>query len=173
MSTLRVDNITDLGDDPVVTGGRFASDVLPAGSVLQVVSTTKTDTFSTTSTSFVDVTAFSASITPVSVSSKILVLFNVAYGNSSATHSIKFNLLRDSTEIAQPDSGGVSASLNTYTSSATARDSGSFTFLDSPSSTSSVTYKIQARVTGATGYVNTGATDNRSISTITLMEVAG
>ena len=46
---------------------------LPAGSVLQVVQTVKTDTFATTSTSFVDITGVSVAITPSSTSSKILI----------------------------------------------------------------------------------------------------
>ena len=73
MSTLRVDNVTDLGDDPVVTAGVVAGGALPAGSILQVVSVTKTDSFTTSSSSFVDITGLSATITPSSASSKILV----------------------------------------------------------------------------------------------------
>ena len=62
-----------------------AGAVLPAGSIIQVVSTTKTDTFSTTSTSFSDVTGFSVSITPTSTSSKIMVMASAQVGNSSAS----------------------------------------------------------------------------------------
>jgi len=54
---------------------------MPTGSVIQVQSTTKTNTFSTTSTSFTDVTGLSVSITPISTSSKILVIYSLpSYG---------------------------------------------------------------------------------------------
>jgi hypothetical protein len=57
---------------------------LPAGSVLQVVSTVKTDTFTTVSSSYVDVTGLSVSITPTSATSKILVLVQA---NRSEEHT--------------------------------------------------------------------------------------
>ena len=148
---------------------------LPTGTVLQVVSTTKTDTFSTTSTSFTDVTGFSASITPRSTSSKIYVSISFVYGNSSAGSAQDFNLARDGVAIAQADAGGVRVgTLLPFTVSATSRDVGSINFLDSPSSTSSLVYNLRAKSqVGDTVYVNRGATDIRSVSTITLMEIAG
>ena len=73
--------------------------VFPAGHVLQVVSTTKTDFFSTTSTTYVDVTGLSATITPSSTSSKILVSVTGA-SSGSADNSFGYAvLLRDSTQI--------------------------------------------------------------------------
>jgi len=57
--------------------GKLASSSMPTGSVLQVVSTTKTDTFSTTSTTFTDVTGLSVTITPTSSSNQILVLVGI------------------------------------------------------------------------------------------------
>ena len=67
----------------VLTSGSNAD--FPAGSVLQVVSTAKSDQFTTSSTSFTDVTGMSATITPTSSSSKILVIFSVGLvGNSNA-----------------------------------------------------------------------------------------
>ena len=59
-----------------------------SGSVIQVASTSKTDPFSTSSTSFVDVTGLSVSITPTSTSSKILVL---GYVHTSVSGDIAFN----------------------------------------------------------------------------------
>jgi hypothetical protein len=73
------------------------------GAVLQVVQTTMTGTFSTTSTSFTDLTGMSASITPSSTSSSILVLVYVTASNSSI-NSVQVNLVRDSTTIFQPAS---------------------------------------------------------------------
>jgi len=155
------------------------------GKVLQVVETIKTDVFSTTSGTFTDITGLSASITPSSSSSKILVLTYAGAGSSNNGYSAAFRLLRDSTPIAIPDAAGsrlqaifkihCQSSDHTYFSSAN--------FLDSPATTSSVTYKIQmARQNGTTTlYINRSGVDSdssdayhaRSISGITLMEIAG
>ena len=68
MSTLSVDTIQ---------GQTTASKVkLPAGSVLQVLSTTKTDTFSTTSVGPIDITGLSVAITPKYATSKIFITFS-------------------------------------------------------------------------------------------------
>jgi len=153
----------------------LTSSDLPTGTVLQVVSTTKTDPFSTNSTSFTDVTGLSATITPRSTSSKIYVSISFIYGTTDATAAQDFNLARDGVAIAQADTGGIrEGTFLPYTASASARGGGSITFLDSPSTTSTLVYNLQAKSqTGNTVYVNRGASDVRSVSTITLMEIAG
>ena len=155
---------------------------LPAGSVLQVVSTTKTDTFSTTSTSFLDITGFTLNITPSSTSSKIMVFVDLQGGGSggNAFHS----LVRGSTNLAIGDSAGTrvrSSAVYPYQLLGNANVGVNISFLDSPSATVSTTYKVQMRVeSAATGYVNRSHSDAdggnlaaRTASTITLMEVAG
>ena len=151
-----------------------------AGTVLQVVSTTKTDTFSMSSTTFGDVTGLSVSITPTSSTSKILVISNLNWG-SSANDINSARLLRDSTVI----SAGNSASNRSpsfagmRTASADNIETVSVTFLDSPATTSATTYKVQVRVGSAdTVYVNRTATDTdvsafpRAVSSITVMEIS-
>ena len=146
-----------------------------SGSVLQVVSTTKVDTFSMTGATFTDVTGLSVSITPKSTSSKILVNFHISSGNSGANHD-SFNLVRNSTDLAQPSAAQYSSTVST---SHIAGDQDfkmvSFSHLDSPSTTSSVTYKIQAKTSGATLYVNRRGDTAivSSSSSITAMEIAG
>jgi hypothetical protein len=148
------------------------------GGVLQVVSTTKTDTFSTTSTSYVDITGLSVSITPTSSSSKILVILSLS-GSESAGWG--YQLVRGSTAICIGDSGGGSrrqASGGISVRDTNGINNGSVTFLDSPATTSSTTYKVQMYVPSSTGYVNRtfGDVDAtytiRTASTITLMEIA-
>jgi hypothetical protein len=160
---------------------------LPAGSVLQVVSTTKTDTFSTTSLSMTDVTGLSVSITPTLSTSKILVLvtLNLAGQNSSA--GAAYQLVRGSTAIAIGDAAGsrpVASGSIAYIADANSLTSLSGSFFDSPATTSSTTYKIQVAQGGLSGggsaYVNrtqndtNGTTFNnaRTASTITVMEIA-
>jgi len=148
--------------------------------VKQVVQATKTDTFSTTSTSFTDVTGLSVSITPSSTSSKILVLFNVS-ASSTSSASVAFTLLRGSTEIFIGDAASSRTRATTGSHSCRVHGNSNFAvqFLDSPSTTSSVTYKIQAQAqSGFTAFVGRTSDDNNSVqylrvpSTITVMEVA-
>ena len=73
--------------DGAITSAKLASGV--GGKVLQVVSVAKTDTFSTTSNSFVDVTGLTLNITPSATSSKILVLCDVKLGVDAGVSSVK------------------------------------------------------------------------------------
>jgi hypothetical protein len=150
------------------------------GKVLQVVSTTKTDTFSTASTSYVDVTGFSVSITPSSASNKILIIVSIYAGNDTQYSFAR--LMRDSTAICIADassSNNRSSFNNFYTADSGTFKAGTQNFLDSPNTTSSVTYKVQI-ITGGVGtiYFNYGGTGDtsssrgRTASTITVMEIA-
>ena len=159
---------------------------LPVGSVLQVVSTTKTDTASTSSGTYTDISGLSVSITPTNASSKILVLLNVIGGNNDGGAAVQ--LVRDSTAIAIATSGTgnrVNGSFGNYYNNGDANSIRGYglTHLDSPATTSATTYKAQFRVGQTSGgreiYVNRAngnddATYNiRTVSTITVMEIAG
>jgi len=67
------------------SGQSIPKAALPTGSVLQVVSATKTDTLSTTSTGWLDVTGLSVSITPISSSSKIMVIAGITGSGTTGT----------------------------------------------------------------------------------------
>ena len=146
---------------------------MPTGSVLQVVSTAKTDVFSSSSTSFTDVTGLSVAITPSSSSNKILVSVHFMSAATGA-NSVRFNLVRGSTSIAQP-AGSTPSSLHLNTSGSTVGRMGSIVFLDSPSTTSEITYKLQGLTDGNSFVINRRGDDanKTSISTITAMEIAG
>ena len=151
------------------------------GKVLQVVSTTKTDTFTTTSTSYTDITGMSASITPSSASNKILVLVEI---NGGALDQAYIKLVRGATDIDVGTSvgsrtAGSGSDFYNIGVSGTIRNN-HLSFLDSPSTTSSTTYKIQGRIISATTFAinrSTNDADNsnlsRTASNITLMEIAG
>ena len=156
---------------------------LPAGCVLQVVSTTKTDTFSTTSTSPVDVTGLSVSITPSSATRKIFVTGSVCYGTSTADYLMGFLLVRNSTSICIADAAGSRSRWTFGSQGFTSLDTSAFSpinFLDSPATTSAITYKIQAQAESPrTLWINRGAESDgdtavtgRFTSTITVMEIA-
>ena len=152
------------------------------GLVLQVVSTTKTDTFTTTSTTFADVTGFSVAITPTATSSKILILCTMNWSGDNAAAAAYCKLLRGSTDIFIGDAAGSRTRVSQAHIASNDDVSGttSLNFLDSPSSTSELTYKVQMAVSASgTGTFNRGRTDtdnsqnSRGASTITVMEIAG
>ena len=118
-----------------------------------IVQTVKTTAFSTTSTSFTDVTGLSVAITPKNASSLVLVTVSI-YTSNSAVALNSFNLLRDATALAQPAADTYSASMNASMAVVTNDDrTVALTFLDSPATVAATTYKIQMKVSSATGYV--------------------
>jgi len=172
---------TLVADSTQSTGLAWAA---PAGGgkVLQVVSTTKTDTFTTTSSSLVDVTGYSVTITPSATSSKILILYDININSNPSTHQGWGVLLRNSTQIKIGDASSTRPQVtiakemvNFYND--LSGQSGSF--LDSPSTTSALTYKIQVYRYGGSSTdivaVNRTVQDNtdrpRGASTITVMEI--
>ena len=171
MSQIKVNSIVPVGGLP--SGAN--------GGIIQTVSTTKTDTFSTSSSSMTDITGLSATITPSSNSSKILVFVHVT-GNGNGSTRVNFRMMRGSTAIGIGDAngdrvrtfGGIFAPNNDNTT-----ETVSAVHLDSPATTSATTYKVQVtQGTGQTVYVNRSdsysnhSTHNSGTSSITLMEVS-
>lgn len=149
---------------------------LPAGSVLQMVQTAKTDTFSTASASLVDITGFSVTITPKSATSKILVMVSMTVGPAQSNFA-PVQLLRNSTLIAQPTTSSTfAATMNNYPGDAggIAQAFYGINWLDTPATTSATTYKLQMYSTGGTAWVNArpAAQNGTTVSTITVMEIA-
>jgi hypothetical protein len=168
---------------PNNTGTIITTGNIPTGQIIQVVSTTKTDTFSSTTTNaFTDITGLSVSITPTSSSNTILVMVSVQGINAGS--NTYFRLVRGSTAIGVGTTTGsrsAVSSSNIHINSLGVNHlfGSSFQFLDSPSSTSSTTYKIQFITDAATTYINRTVNDTdalytgRSQSTITVMEIKG
>jgi hypothetical protein len=175
MSKTKVDSTgIDLSDNFAFTGTVSGAG---GGKVGQVVQTVKTDVFSTTSSSLVDVTGLTAAITPSATSSKVLVTLNL---NIGPTDNTAVALFRGSTQIALGDAS--SNRSRSFASSAymntTVQMPSNTTFLDSPSSSSEVTYKVQGgAVGGGTMYFGRGGNDGdnaqhaRTINVITLTEI--
>jgi len=153
------------------------------GKVLQVVSTAKTDTFTSNSNSFADITGMSVSITPSSSSNKILVLCSMMIGGQNGSLYV-YKLLRGSTDICIGDAASSrvrSTIFGQHYGSAYIGESVSISFLDSPSTTSATTYKVQGRAESSGNQrisVNTSDNDGdsgnvgRTASTITVMEIS-
>jgi hypothetical protein len=152
------------------------------GKLGQVVSTTKTDTFTMASATYTDVTGLSLSITPTSATSKILLIASVVGGGQSAATQGYGQFVRDSTAIGVGDAAGsrVQATFDiTLLANGYSAYSMGASFLDSPATTSATTYKIQVRREQATGtiYINRSEIDENSgsggrfVSTITALEI--
>ena len=167
---------------PATTGTFLTTTSPKAGNVIQVVSTNLTTTFSSAATTFSDITGLSVSITPSSASNKVLVIVDMTGQGVNAVNQSQFRLLRDSTVI---DAGAAAGAQSLGFAGAIPADNNcpvtfGASFLDSPATTSSTTYKVQCRTSsGGTTYVNFAQGDSsdvnriRTASTITVMEVAG
>ena len=157
------------------------------GKILQVKSTTKSDTFTTSSSSFTDVTGLSVAITPASASNKVLVTAVIQYSTDGSGGSRQCGrILRSdgsgTSALATGSSAGnrLQASFGSETSGGGGNmKSATITFLDSPGRTDEVTYKVQAAaVDGSDFKLNVSVSDTdvssyyRVASHITAMEVS-
>ena len=151
------------------TGQVIPKAALPTGSVLQVVSVSTTSRTVTTSTSFVDCTNVTASITPTSSTSKILILVTASglLRPSNAGESVSLRLLRSATTIFEQTNIMFSGSTNLDLVC-----SSNMIYLDSPATTSSTTYKLQFRSRLGAGSVYINQDNGGDVSSITLMEIA-
>ena len=152
---------------------------IPSG-IIQVVQTFKSNTFTSTSTSYVDITDLSVTITPTSSSNKILIMSVVNGSGVSAQGSLSLQLLRGATVIGSGDTAGSrSAGYVEIDASTGSNHPSTGIYLDSPATTSATTYKIQAKMVAGSGTwaINRSPTDTdnvayqRTSSTITVMEV--
>ena len=150
---------------------------LTTGKILQVLQGTLTTSTTTTSTSYINLVT--VAITPTATDSKIYVSFTTNAGTGGDVNHLYTSLFRDTTEIGSATSTGSRTGAQAVTNTGGQQQ---FTYagalLDSPSSTSAITYAVKIKVSTGTGYWNRSARDNnaaafdgRSVSQITVMEV--
>lgn len=153
---------------PAYDGAKLITSKSP-GTVLQVVSVSNQTTYSTTSSSYV--ATFSASITPTSSTSKILVLVNCAiYTGSSA--GMGFALTRSGSGIWFPCVADGSGPYGALYATNGGRFLSSMSYLDSPATTSSTSYGIALAARSGQNVVLNPTDGTTGGSTITLMEIA-
>jgi hypothetical protein len=154
-----------------LTTGTVPAATLPAGSVLQVLST-RTTTAQTITGGFVAVSGLSVSITPQSASNKVLVQVSISYGgNGNDTWNIgQLTLYRDATAIG--NSGVTSTTALTAYDESKLWGSAAYTFLDSPATTSATAYTVQIAASYNGIRINT-SNENTGASTITVTEIRG
>lgn len=153
-----------------------ATVVEPAGRILQVVYADYSTAVTVTSTTYTD-TGLSATITPKSSSSKILVLVSQLANTYRSTNEAgsAMKLLRGSTVIFTPDTSDTSSMYMYFPGTTMAQIMTRITlnYFDSPATTSATTYKTQGRPY-ATGSGGTVIYQNASgYSNMILMEVSG
>ena len=180
MGTIFVDNLEPQSGTSLTLGASGDTLTIPSGCTIsnsgtasgfgkigQVVSVTHTADQTSTSTSFADVTNLNASITPSATTSKILVLTDIEFYVAGSSQGINgyLKVVRGSTDIVQRRS-------QSYSQDGTGveyENQVSFAYLDSPSTTSSTTYKIQFRL-GAGSSVSINHSSDKTGS-LTLLEV--
>ena len=159
-------------DSSTSTGLKWAA---PAGGgkVLQVVSATYSTATSSTSETYAD-TGLTASITPSSATSKVLILTSqqLYVVRSSDEVGGCIRIMRDATSIYDPFGNRGAPFQLVYSSSQNgAAGIVSYSYLDSPSTTSATTYKTQLRVKNAANSSTATVQENSSPSSIILLEI--
>jgi len=173
MSTLTVQNIQGSSSSSntinVASGHKItgaAGSIAAPGQVLQVVQQQSNTVFSTTSTSYVD-TGFAASITPKFSSSKIYVIAGLNIYNNATNGVSSTTLYRGGSRISDSATYGHAYG---YSNAGAHVHHHTFTYLDSPNTTSSTEYKIYISCVTNGGTLKLCV--NNSSSTLTLMEIA-
>jgi len=159
---------------------------LASSGVLQVLSTAKLDTFTSSSTSYTPITGLTRSITPSSATSKVLVMVQLAFSNGGLGAGINYGSFRltggNAGTYIGSSAGSRRAAVFGGTSevnNASGMHSASLVYLDSPATTSAITYGVET-ITRASGFIainrsNADGNDDyntRGASSITVMEVS-
>jgi|TARA_A100001391_G_scaffold53011_1_gene32355 hypothetical protein len=163
-SILRVDSIqTSSGGSATASG--LGIDIGSTGKIGQVVQTVSDSKIASTSTSFTDV--LTVDITPTATSSKVLIQFVGSFGCGGDNIDMFYQILRGSSVLQVPYHIGDVVIQGTRTNA-----SYSCTLLDSPSTTSATTYKMQFKTASNEIFLNrNGDNDQCGFTTFTVSEV--
>ena len=158
---------TDINSSAAIVGSKL---VMPTGSVLQVQSFYYGTSFTNSSNATTAATGLKKAITPSATSSKILVLVNICgIKKDAATSWLQFDLKCGSHETKRIERH---YGYYGWVSEQTAMGPVGFTYLSSPSTTSSIEYEVYMGVWDGSGTSEMNLWGN-SASSITLLEIAG
>ena len=158
-------SLTQLRNLGIVANAGISTTKLGTGAVLQVVTATDSTLRSTTSTTYVTGSnTLSVSITPSSASNKILILCSTAV-QATGSGELNVTIYRDSTNLAGT---GFAYSYDTV---AYASNNIGINYLDSPNTTSAITYEVYFRITSGTAQIN--VSNIGGVGSITALEIAG
>jgi len=163
------------------TGLQYSTVGATAGQVIQVVTAIKTSNQSTTSTTAVDISGLSVSITPSSSSNKILIISTVNTGQSLGYYRVHLFLSGGNTASYIGDANSIarrtSLTVTPRNGDGWGQVPATLLYLDSPATTSAITYKVQFSASSGTAYINaTGNVDSEvgsPASTLVAMEIKG
>jgi hypothetical protein len=158
-----------VADSTAATGIKWAA-AAAGGKVLQVVQATTTTSTSVASITYTD-SGLSATITPSSATSKILVMVNQRFRMDRSNDSVNMavQVLRGATSVYNQEYAG-----NLYLQGASALGFGGYhnaSYLDSPATTSATTYKTQGKVSSTSNGGVVVFQEGTTISSIILMEI--
>ena len=172
-----------------ITTGTLPKAQLPAGSILQVLTVNKTNTFASSTgdtTTWQDVTDLTITITPQNANSRFMVMAMLQVGKT--TFSSYWRVVRNGTAVFIADAAGnrprvtFAAMPTDEVNSDQNINASGMTWIDSPATASAVTYKIQCQqqTSGRIAYVNRSGADRneptydpRTASSFTVMEISG
>jgi hypothetical protein len=183
MSTINVKNIqypAGTGDITIPSGTNLVSSVSGAirapGIILQVVQTNTSLSATTSSLSYAS-TGLTATITPKSSASRILVLIQImGCGNNSVTNGIGFAIYRNGSVVYSPYQADVNGPYGYFNQTGSnVWQTQNLMYVDSPASTAAQTYQIYWRAYSASAVYLGGVPGviTPGQHTITLMEIAG
>ena len=183
--------ITRLGGANAITGTLPAANInatslgnVDVGKVLQVVQATKQDTQTITGSSFVEISGLQVDITPSSTSNKILIITSLSYGATASAYPA-FEIRRDDSNIfiasGTQTGSEITFGSHSFNDSIYRLGNAGHHYLDSPNTTSQVSYNIYCspmRTTSLTIKINTAESisdDNKCLGTsvLTAYEIAG
>ena len=177
-STDRTITLPDETGSIITTGSSgkvIPAAALPAGSVLQVVQTVKTNTATHSGGTYASV-GLDVTITPSSTSNKILIVTSFAFGSNTGSANIDMRIYNSTTSTAVSTDPYFTDRWPTDSQSAYYCHNINFTHLDSPNTTSATSYSIQFKTNAGAITINmpsnTGGFSNPLVSTITAMEIA-
>jgi len=147
-----------------ITNNMVSVSGVPVDSIIQIVEDSTNTAESTTATSSYTTSALSVNITPSSTSSKILVMVHLQTYNNTTDASTFYDLFKDGSRLTTAGNA-----IRHFISGGSGVSSGSFTYLDSPATTSQVTYDIRYYVSAGSGWISV----NQGESSIIAMEIAG
>jgi hypothetical protein len=171
-----------LGSGLSITGTTITATGGGGGSAPQPVQAVLTTTATTTSTTYADITGLTASYTPTSTTQKVLVRGSVSFGSTSSNQTV-FRLARGGSALTVATTSGsrtVSHVGFLDLGNGLGMETATFEFLDTPGTTSSVTYSIQWKRGGSSGtcYLNRAQDDldydtrTNTVSTLTIIPFA-
>ncbi len=161
-------------DSAEATGMKWATAAGGGGKVLQVVNATTTTQTTIATTSDTD-TGLTATITPTSSTSRILILVtsvtNFYRNTAQAYQGLKLKVLRNGTVIISNADERVFATFDSTTQETSHNNLVSVSYMDSPSSTSALTYKIQSAAYTTSNSGSIAWQSGGSLGSITLLEI--